>query len=128
MNSLIRVHPEPKIIIRKNVIKLNQKFRPDSAGFRAISASGAADVEASPLGGFALDQECLQRCGFPSIGAPGDGLMDLPAPFRALFGSALSGNPGFSPPGSPQNPETPAMTRRARTPRPATNATSTGNL
>ena len=37
---------------------------------------------------FALDQRCLQRCGFPATGAPGEGLDDLPQDFAALFGLA----------------------------------------
>lgn len=61
-----------------------------TAGFAAIAASGAESVEASPLGGLALDEECLRRCELPLDGAPGDGLQDLPAEFRALFGSALT--------------------------------------
>ena len=56
------------------------------AGAAAILASGAELVEASPQGAFALDQACLKRCGFPTTGAPGDGLTDLPADFAALFG------------------------------------------
>ena len=56
------------------------------AGAVAILASGAQLVEASPQGAFALDQACLKRCGFPTTGAPGDGLTDLPADFAALFG------------------------------------------
>ena len=56
------------------------------AGAAAILASGAQLVETSPQGAFALDQACLKRCGFPTTGAPGDGLTDLPADFAALFG------------------------------------------
>lgn len=60
------------------------------AGAAAIVASGADAIMASPEGAFALDQVCLKRCGFPTTGAPDDGLADLPATFKALFG--LDGN------------------------------------
>eukprot|EP00892_Ulva_mutabilis_P012139 jgi/Ulvmu1/9298/UM050_0047.1 len=56
------------------------------AGAAAIKASGADSIMASPQGAFALDQACLKECGFPSTGAPGDGLKDLPKDFKALFG------------------------------------------
>jgi hypothetical protein len=52
----------------------------------AMLASRAQDIKPSPQMAFALDQACLQRCGFPSTGAPGDGLKDLPDVFRVLFG------------------------------------------
>jgi len=55
-------------------------------GAAAMLASGADSIRASPQGAFALDQQCLKRCGFPETGAPGDGLKDLPAPFRPIFG------------------------------------------
>ena len=54
-------------------------------GAAAMLASGAAKI-VDPKGAFALDQACLKRCGFPETGAPGDGLRDLPAELRALFG------------------------------------------
>lgn len=57
-----------------------------AAGAAAIRASGAMDVEPSPLGSFALDAECLVRCGYPASGAPGDGLQDLPPSLRAMLG------------------------------------------
>ena len=57
-------------------------------GAAAILASGADQI-VDPKGAFALDQQCLKRCGFPKTGAPGDGLQDLPAELRALAG--LSG-------------------------------------
>ena len=61
------------------------------AGAAAIAASGASLIEASPLGSFALDQECLATCGLPATGAPGDGLQDLPDAFRVLFGLGPAG-------------------------------------
>ena len=70
-----------------NVINALAAMRDGSdAGYAAIQASGADLIEASPLGAFALDQQCLKRCGFPETGAPGDGLEDMPQEFRALFG------------------------------------------
>ena len=64
------------------------------AGAAAIAASGASLIESSPLGSFALDQECLAVCGLPSTGAPGDGLQDLPDAFRVLFGLGPAGGAG----------------------------------
>lgn len=91
------------------------------SGFGAIAASGAVDVTTSPLGGFALDQECLRRCGLPAEGAPGDGLTDLPAPMRALFGAALSGNAPVPTPdeksesmGTPTSPPPPPTSNSTR--------------
>lgn len=52
----------------------------------AIQASGAQLTQDSPQGAFALDQVCLKNCGFPDIGAPGEGLADLPDDFAVLFG------------------------------------------
>jgi hypothetical protein len=70
-----------------NVINALANMRDGSqAGADAIAASGATDIEFSPLAAFALDQACLKKCGFPETGAPGDGLADLPDDFRALFG------------------------------------------
>ena len=57
-------------------------------GAAAMLASGAELIEAIPQGAFALDQKCLQRCGYPATGAPGDGLDDLPDAFAARFGLA----------------------------------------
>ena len=68
------------------------------AGAAAIAASGASLIEASPLGSFALDQECLAMCGFPATGAPGDGLQDLPDAFRVLFGLGPAGGAAVPPP------------------------------
>lgn len=56
------------------------------AGAAAILASGADGVAVPELGAFALDQACLEKCGYDATGAPGDGLTDLPEEFRALFG------------------------------------------
>jgi hypothetical protein len=56
------------------------------AGEAAIIASGAEEVEASQQMAFALDKACLNGCGFPETGAPGDGLADLPGDFKVLFG------------------------------------------
>eukprot|EP00892_Ulva_mutabilis_P009342 jgi/Ulvmu1/6780/UM030_0118.1 len=73
------------------------------AGAAAIAASGASPVEASPLGSFALDKECLAACGFPATGAPGDGLQDLPDAFRVLFGLGPAGG-AMEPPTAPMGP------------------------
>ena len=50
------------------------------------SDAGAAGAFAQAAGAFALDHECLKRCGFPETGAPGDGLDELPEHFKELFG------------------------------------------
>ena len=70
-----------------NVIGALAAMRDGSdAGEAAIIASNAELIEASPQGAFALDRACLKRCGFPTTGAPGDGLSDFPGDFKALFG------------------------------------------
>jgi hypothetical protein len=70
-----------------NIINALAALRVGSeAGAAAINASGAQSVLASPLAAFALDQDCLKKCGFPDTGAPGDGLDDLPDDFKVLFG------------------------------------------
>lgn len=64
------------------------------AGSAAITASGAQEIMPSPQGAFALDQACLQKCGFPAEGAPNDGLDDLPDTFKVLFGLGAGGAGG----------------------------------
>jgi hypothetical protein len=55
-------------------------------GAAAMLASTAEGVKASEYGAFALDQGCLARCRFPTTGADGDGLGQLPEVIKALFG------------------------------------------
>jgi Cupin len=56
------------------------------AGAAAALASTTDQVMKSDFAAFALDQECLAHCDFPETGAPNDGLDDLPADFKVLFG------------------------------------------
>ena len=70
-----------------NVINALAALRDSGApGAAAILASGAELIEASPLGAFGLDQACLARCGWPSTGAPGNGLPGLPESMTDLLG------------------------------------------
>ena len=85
-------------------------------GAAAILASGANKI-IDPKGAFALDQQCLKRCGFPKAGAPGDGLTGLPAELRALTGLG-----GGAPSGSPP-PSGGAPTDGAAAPAPAPTST-----
>ena len=68
-----------------NVIGALAMFTKNPDGTASMIASTANQVQASPQMAFALDQQCLARCGLPATGAE-DGFAGMPKDIAVLFG------------------------------------------